>query len=543
MFAVNFPLYSPHNDGLNSLLAECVHFLCKPLDSNQLSSLQDFNVSAKSFDNLETPHRLIEKLYEYGHQKRKNPKSPLLNLNCRQSLIDYIIRERLKIRSDLILQLFDDGGLRDFDLWKLSEINEFTAIEIKKIFLKMLERSDNFHQLSLGGINWIYNSEIINGVLREFLCHNKNLTNLRSLKIQQITSQIDFFSLLSSCPNLNSLEIAEPSLNDATIIELNNRFGLNHAKLDVCHSLKRITFPSSIKEQGLILFLAHFTSITHLRCTPFEQLLDLLDQYLVNETSQAENFINIAQKVSSTLKNLKVLSIAHPMSRNMIERLVRHCPKLVEISLELQKQMNLIPLIEATNLEKLELHSCAFESISFIEHIVPILERCGHRIKSLSLINFDHIDLSKCAQYCPNLLTFSAQCFQTITSQNRYLKLFGIKNFFPHLKQLRLRPRPTHVTPIDICLQLIQNANDLEHIECYCCSDLNDEKIDEINRKNSLSYLETLILGHNHQVTYEALCRLVRASYLSNNFVFHDCGLVSAKIKQEQSLWNRQIRQ
>lgn len=533
MFSINFPTYS-RLDALNSLVTKSVHVLCLPVDflyqrpASDWSSLYDLNILNRfESKNKKAPYRLLQRLYD-DYLIRNNQKFSLLDVNSRQAIIDYIIRERISVQAEFVISIIEDGGVYNLNIWQLTEINEFTHEEIDRMLKAMYTFSKCFRQLSLGGASWIYHNPIVNGALKMFLCNNRNLFNVKALRIQHLTSEIDITSLFNSCANLEHLEIAEPSLKNRDMFKMTKHLSSN-PDLSICRSLQHITLPSSLQEEGIMHFLAHFPNITHLRCTPFEQLLDLLEHSITNGSSNKL----IAEKALKVLSNLRALSIAHPMSRNMVNRLLSNCPQIEELSLELQKYMSLSTLAtSAQRLVKLELHNSANQSISFADHVVPILEGCGQQMQVLSLINFDHIDLTKCAQYCPNLRSLSAQCFTTITYQRRLLRWMNVRNPFGNLKHLRLRPRPDYSLPVDICVSLLKNCLNLSHIELYCCLELTDDNIDQINQTNRFERLQTFILRHGHSVTDHALCRLVSCATSLNNLVFHDCGLVPPDIKE-----------
>lgn len=534
MFSIHFPTYS-RLDALNSLVTKSVHVLCLPVDflyqrpANDWSSLYDLNILNRfESKSKKAPCRLLQRLFDYHLIENNQKFSSLLDVNSRQAIVDYIIRERISVQAEFVINLIEDGGVYNFDLWQLTEINEFTHEEIERMLKSMYTYSKCFRQLSLGGASWIYHNRIVNGALKMFLCNNQNLSNVKTLKIQHLTSEIDIISLFNSCSNLEHLDIAEPSLKNRDMFKMTMHLSSN-SDLSICRTLKHVTLPSSLQEEGIMHFLAHFPNITHLRCTPFEQLLDLLDHSIANNSSNKF----IAEKALKVLQNLRALSIAHPMSRNMVDRLLLNCPQIEELSLELQKYMSLTTLAtSAQRLVKLELHNSANQSISFTDHVVPILEGCGQQMQVLSLINFDHIDLTKCAQYCPNLCSFSAQCFTTITYQSRLLRWMNVKDPFRNLKHLRLRPRPDYSLPLDVCVSMLQNCLNICHIELYCCLELTDDNIDQINQTNRFKCLQTFILRHGHSVTDQALCRLVSLAVSLNNLVFHDCGLVPPDIKE-----------
>ncbi|KAJ6222571.1 hypothetical protein RDWZM_001116 [Blomia tropicalis] len=535
MLSADFPIYT-HLDALNSLVTKCVHALCFPVNSHfakatdlSLSSLFDYNL-LKKFNcrvRSKAPTRCLEILYE-KFNKQSVDKS-MLDIGSRQAIIDYVIREHIQISSNFIIQLLKDGGMYNLDLWQLCEINEFTLNEVDQILVQMSMCSTVFRSLSIGGSSWFYNFCVSSGPLKKLLCKSGSLPNLKSLKLQAIPLEFEFISVLYSCPILERLEISQPSLNNRDIFKMSFYMATN--SLPISRTLRHVTMPSSVKEEGLLHFLAHFTNITHLRCTPFEQLLDLLDMSSNNLCASQY----LVYRTQSVLSNLRSISIAHPMSCDMIDRLVKACPKIEGLTLEVQEGMNLMKLVTDTpNLSKLVLHNSSSMPLNFVEHIVPLLEGCGNQLVSLSLENFDHIDLTTCAQYCPNLRSFSAQWFSTLTLQPRlYRRLYIKSKPFSHLEHLRIRPRPHQSLTAEICSFLLNDAIQLRHIELYCCSELTDDAIIEINQRNPLQWLQTFIVRHGHNVTNEALCRLVSQASSTDNLVFHDCGLMPPIRKED----------
>lgn len=517
----NFTTYS-HLEALNSLATKSVHLLCNPVGSvcskdpaKLLSPLFDRNLLTNQAK-AKAPKRFIETLYENDRGR------PVLDIASRQALLDYIVRERILVRANFIIYLLEDGGVHDFDLWKLSDINEFTNAEMEQILSLMCSVSSVFMRLSIGGSLWMYNFRLTSGFLKKFLCKSDSLCNLKELKLQEVSLEIDIISLLYSCPNLVKLEISHPSITNNHIRKMALHLE-NASQPSICRSLRSMSFPSSVKEEGIMLFLAHFPNLIHIRCTPFEELLDYLEKISSSSLSPQQY---LAHRAMAVLANVRSLYVRYPMFGGIIERLVAVCPKLEQLSLHLQNGMRLSQLANAPCLKRLELRNSQAMPVTFSDYVEPALEAIGPQLTTLSLEYFDHIDLTKCVQHCPRLHTFAAQWFRTLSAQTHLHHLLNIKNPFNQLRHLLLRPNPHHSLHSDTISFALSHAHHLEHIELYCCSEISDQTIDEISSKNPLCKLQTFIMRHGHQVTNEGLSKLVSCASSSGNLVFHDCGLV-----------------
>lgn len=521
MLSTNFTTYN-HSDGLNSLSMKCVHILCLPIANIHnrnllnLSSIFDPNVVYRS-QTQSAPIRLIEILYKNFYNQYPTGFKAFLDINSWQLIHDYIIRENIRVTVNFICYLLHDYGVYNFDLWKLCKICKMEYFEIVNIFNQM-SNCPNFRKLSLCGNLYFLTYPIFSKTLNSFFSWNYSLQNLRELTLQDLLDT-KLFTIFYACPNLQYFAVAEPSLTQNDILTLCKE--LQTQSLPICESLREVVFPSSIKEFSIMNFLSYFPNIIHLTCTPFEQLMDLID-------SQRGKKL-IATKAAIVLNKLRSLSIAHPMSRHMVNRLLTFCPNIEQLSLTLQKYMDLsILATKAPCLQKLELHNFVNE-ISFISDILPILRHCGKQIKCLSLINFEEIDLNRCAAYCPNLEVFSAQAFSVITLQSRMLRMLKVKKPFSKLRELRLQPLLVAL-PENVCSLMLKNCTNLRHIELYQCQRLTDHFIYEIIQQNKFDNLQILILN-GHSATTPALARLISRATLSNNLIYHDCDLMPPGIK------------
>jgi hypothetical protein len=464
------------------------------------------------------------KSYERQEVEEKEVKN-ILNINIRQSIIDYIIRERVAVSSKLIIHLID-GQLFGFDLWQLSECNNFKVNQIMEILDALSRNCNSLNELVLGGSDWIYNNKVIEGPLKRLF--RNQMPKLVSLKMQQIANADDLLSVFKSCSRLRKLDISQPSITDRDI----NKIELRLKSCQVVQHLKELLLPSSLKCNSLLKLLAIFTNIQTLKCAHFEQLLELIDSF---KSSHNKTDAEMAERAALTLSSLRSLTVTHPMSYDTIDRIVEMCPKLENLSLEIQDGMQLSSIVKLENIKHLELRNSPTLPACYAQQVLPILETKGKQLELLSLEHFDVIDLTICAKLCPNLLTFSAQWF-TIVSYNSgrlpSIKREKVKNPFSNLRHLRLRPRSQRNIPSDACAFCLTHAKQLSHIELYCCYDLSDNDVQVLQSKNPFTHLRSLILRHGHNVTKEALNLLVSRS---NELSFIDCGTPPLKKGDQQN--------
>ena len=438
-----------------------------------------------------------------------------LNIHLRQSIIDYLTEEKVKVSPKLVQRLIS-GGLQSLDLWRLCQTNTFTTCDIMQIMETIAQNSHHFESLSLGGNEWIFNNRVIRGPLKNIF--ESRLKQLVSLRMQQIATEEDLLALLRSCNQLKRLEICLPCITDRDIDRIEER-------LKTCESvahIRELLLPSSFKCRALMKMLAIFVNTKTFKCGPFEQLMDLME---VSLNSSFKSVSEIASKAKQTLSSITSLTITQPMSYDSVERLVSFCPLLKSLSLELQNGMQLSSISLLNDIRELELRNSPSSPIQWGPQVLPILESRGKQLTALSLEHFIIIDLTTCAKLCPNLLRFSAQWFTILgyiqpnmpsSLRDRHLKPFS------NATHLRLRPLSGRNIPSDACAFALSNAKHLTHIELYCCYDLSDNDVQALKSKNPMTDLRSLILRHGHKVTKEALNGLVSRS---DKLSYIDCGI------------------
>lgn len=442
-----------------------------------------------------------------------------LNVNVRQSVVDYLTDRKVVVSAQAVDRLLS-AGLKSFDLWRLCQNNRFSTTDVMTLLETMAKQRHCFQSLSLGGSEWIFCPRVVRGPLKKLF--EGTLSQLVTLRMQQIATCDDLLATLKSCPRLKRLEIALPCLTDRDIDRMEDR-------LKQCPSvdnIRQLSLPSSFKQRALMKVLAIFAKTKTLKCVHFEQLMDLIEFSI---ESSAKNVSETAMKAKQTLSSLTSLTITQPMSCDAIDRLVSFCPQLKTLSIEVQKDNDLMAINRFHDIRNLELRNSPTAPVQWAQ-VVPLLEAIGGQLLALSLEHFEFVDLTVCAKRCPQLVRFSAQWFTLLgfirpntpsSQRDRHLKCP-----FANLSHLRLRPLTGRDIPADGCAFVLSHATRLSHIELYCCYDLSDSDVQALYTKNSLLDLRSLILRHGHKVTKDALNLLVsKASKLS----FIDCGIPLTK--------------
>ena len=311
--------------------------------------------------------------------------------------------------------------------------------------------------------------------------------------------------IFESCPNLISLEISQPSLDCCDVFNLEPV--LSQSKYDhIRQSLKEIKVPSSCNNFGLVKLLSLLPNIEWLKCRHFEQFLEILQNH--QQFIQDEKLFDDIHKAIKVTSKLKGLSITHLLGDDIIYTIVKYCPLIEDLSIKVQDRMELGPIFQLKHLRKLELHNSQSMPCSYLQQVLPVLEKIGSKLDALSLQQFNTIDLTSLAQNCRNLKLFSAQWFTTI-SFTRTMPTLGLSKLertalqqtFSKLKYLRLRPRAQRQLPKEAIGYILKNAVNMEYLELYCCHNLDDFHFLKILQNNSLQNLKHLILRHGHSIT------------------------------------------
>ncbi|RWS06726.1 uncharacterized protein B4U79_16184 [Dinothrombium tinctorium] len=446
-----------------------------------------------------------------------------LPLHIRQEVVDYLVRERVAVNATFLCDLLREGGVHELDLWTLAEVNDYNANDMSIILNTLAENTSNLKELSIGG-SWIYNSRLVNGALQRLLSALSS-SKLTSLRIQQ-TSLQQLLTILESCPNLKRLIISQPSFSDKDVFtieeQLQTQSSLQFASIR--RSLRELHIPSSIRKGGLFKLLHLFPNIQWLKCARFEWLLDALVDDIGSPILPASDE---HYSVLRTLNRLRGLTITHPLSRNSVLRIVACCPMVEELSLEVQDGMQLNPIVQLSHLKKLHFHNSPNLSTSFIEQVIPVLQKIGFNLDSLSVEQFDVVDLKDLAYLCPNLKSLSAQWF-TIIGCNHSSQQFltraereAVRNRFANLRHIRLRPRVEGTVHPECVKFVLGRAHLIEDIELYCCHNLNDTHIQQLKATNHFKKLKSFILRHGHSVTKKAIRHL---TFHSSCLQYIDCG-------------------
>lgn len=168
-----------------------------------------------------------------------------------------------------------------------------------------------------------------------------------------------------------------------------------------------------------------------------------------------------------------------------------------------------------------------------IKTVLPILEDIGHQFISLSLEQFEVLDLSQINKLCPELNSLSAQWFTLLSVSrttfraqlNDSVNLIAMsladrsftsrksnKNEFSNLLHLRLRPRQNRDLSTLAIEYLIRNAKQLQYLELYCCKQFNDALLMKLFEVNGFKGLKYLIIRNCNALNRTTVARLLSNS-------------------------------
>ena len=422
-----------------------------------------------------------------------------INLNniptlIKQEILDYFTRQSKVVPVSFICKLV--YGIKYVDLWTLADAGNLRPGEVVAILSSLRSSSNSLLYLSIGG-SWIFDP-YASGALKS-LFHQTQFPNLRGLRVQQLASE-ELVLILNRCCNLETLDILQPCITDDDLIAISPLL-----KCTLCPKLTEICIPSSIRYEGIIIFMACFPSIKSLKVARIEAVLNaMMDQPMPIQL----------EKAKGTLMQLKSLSITHPLGAQTVSHLVVTCPSLKELSLEIQECMQLQDIAKLPQLMSLELRNSPNSPVSYLNCVAPLLQKIGSNLQTLSLEHFDVFDLSHIAKLCPNLTVLSAQWFSLLRhnsisfTTNQHVKS-AMNNNCPlsNLRYLRLRPRPEHKIQSSALHFIFDHALNLQHCELYCC-DFTEDDLKKTGKLHKLVHLRTLIIRLGHELSTPFLSQL-----------------------------------
>jgi hypothetical protein len=373
------------------------------------------------------------------------------------------------------------------------------------------------------------------------LFKNGNLTKLQCLKIQQANNDQLVYEILRNCVSLIKLEIREPSITDQHISRIAKQLILDEdlSLIKNDFKLQELTLPSSVRNHGLFDCFRMFVNLKSLSISNFEPILDYLDETDDLSTSSSMNDC-FANQLKKQLEQLNKLTITNPMGSTAVEQIVNRCPNINELNLEIQEIMSLKPICKLKSLKSLSLHNSPNLPTSFLTEVLPILENIGHQFISLSLEQFDILDLVEINKWCPELSSFSAQWFtllsfgrssfrlldnsidmftmaqairqNSLSSTTDLSKRNKTKNEFSNLRLLRLRPNVNRTLSSLAIEYIIRNAKHLQYIELYCCKQINDALFSHWYELNGFKELKYLIIRHCNDLNRTTINKLLGKS-------------------------------
>lgn len=494
----NLPEWS-NSRALFSLTSMCVRVLCRSVAKIRegsllhLSPLYDENLLEQT-KSKEPPGRLLEILYLHN-----TTQAPLLDINSRQVILDYITRVGIHVTSDFLLHLMLDGGVYHLDL---------------EYFIQL------FHD-QLGGQVF----EMYYGPLFYNLCHNANKSiqslilpahyrlcwiNVRhvqfpNLKQLQIGASVGFS--LESCPNLIKLTLD----NFDPIFEC---WGL---PTPICQSLVELNCLFEFNElRPLMYCLVMFPNISRLQLNYNVELI----HSLISTANSSSPEQPLAQNALKVLANLRHLEQRNPLPPGRLQLLLDTCPNLESLKLPILIGTKLTNLATASRLRKLELtaeDNIFTPKIDFQSYILPMLKEIGTQLTTLYLDKFCSVNLAECARHCPNL--------ESLTVLNSHLtgKYDLLLAHFTKLKYLQLNMFGAQRE--SAFRFILMFTPQLEHVTITNAYSISNADLEAIKAVNPLKMLKTFVLKDPGRWNRTILAKLFSASMSWGNLIHHDCGL------------------
>lgn len=485
-----FP-HSPHRGYLKSLKILSVKVLFTPVNRiiEGCKSLPEDPNSSGVVTRWKPPSKcFLEVLYEY------NTQPPLLDIELRQTILDYIIRAHVSVRAELFLHLLKDGDVYDLDLGEIEDRIDHDVANrqkiLQQIFVQMCASSEVLRKLT------IYSSFISSQTIWNKYLENARFPNLK--EVQTYNSPRKEFPL-EACPNLIKLTLEGDLKNSNQIFECPSS-----------ESLIELDLKSKATAIDLMHCLAKFPNITTLHLENIVKLIKHLNR-VQNQCC--------AQSALEVLANLRQLHLYNPMPSQHIKLVIKTCPNLEELSLMLDDGAELEKLAGATKLQRLEI--CIedkeiedlFDSFS---DVLPLLEKIGNQLTALSFDEVREINLPECARLCPNLESLKISYFYELGPPDLLLA-----HPFSKLKSLRLIPH--WLDPL--CARyLLMGAHQLENVD-ITFDGITDNDLIMINNENPLKMLKTIFFRSTKSLSPAVMARLVNASISNGNLVEHNLTL------------------
>ena len=139
---------------------------------------------------------------------------------------------------------------------------------------------------------------------------NGKLAKLLSLKLQQANSERLVYEILRNCPNLEKLEIREPSITDQQLGQIDAQ--LSESAKRQPFKLHELTLPSSVRNKGLFAALGLFRGLRSLSISNFEPLFDYLDETADDPNPETRR---LTDQLKRQLEQLNRLTITCPVGR------------------------------------------------------------------------------------------------------------------------------------------------------------------------------------------------------------------------------------
>lgn len=266
----------------------------------------------------------------------------------------------------------------------------------------------------------------------------------------------------------------------------------------ICSSLVKLDISdTNVTSQGVREALERLVQLKQLECD-----VDL-SHVVVDVYRSGERRPLALRRLRGEFKNYSI-------GRNPLgDSIIRLCPFLTHVDIKVsnlysdRKNFDLKPLLELDNLQHLEVQG----NISFVEDVVPVLQKFGHKsLDYLSISKTAYVSLGTIMEHCPNLRVlriFEVNCF---IPTPRLRPLNPTNHYLPYLQYLSVRAvdseqnRGGQPSASDLAI-LLSSTPALVDCQLECLENLSDQIFQWVVAQHGFSNLEKMEVASCPNIT------------------------------------------
>ncbi|XP_013791420.1 uncharacterized protein LOC106475268 [Limulus polyphemus] len=167
---------------------------------------------------------------------------------------------------------------------------------------------------------------------------------------------------------------------------------------------------------------------------------------------------------------------------------VNACPRMRDLDLLVDDEEAIFALETASSLETLDIQWADVKRGNFHGAVLFLLQILGSHLSQLGLTNFDKIDFAAVATFCPFLTCLKVEF------EDEYQCFPPPSSWLPNLTILRLECQHERGLPLAVLQSLLTNCHQLRRLHIEGATNLTDNELQIIYRKNQLKYLKNMTI-------------------------------------------------